>query len=271
MSAPVKKVAETVAKAAATSAKTVIPPASRAVTAKEAASIAPNTVSSTETSMPWNGWFDSFLADKLSKSTYEKLRSIALFMPNDIHGLGQQPIPEQEVPITEDGKVTAKFRYPSPGSQPKVRQPKEEAGTMHEDPFVISHYTRDTTHRYSDPAYPNAAVEEIKLALLPEDDPRVEEAKKKFEEGPLSSPGNKGMFATGKSDFDPTGLRATMSANHEALEKSLDENMPDHLPTPTWWENQEELAAWYIEKNLPVPLGNPQFGTVPREGRIARW
>ena len=37
------------------------------------------------------------------------------------------------------------------------------------------------------------------------------------------------MFATGKSDFDPSGLRATMSTNWEATEASLDANMPDHV------------------------------------------
>lgn len=192
-------------------------------------------------------------------------------MPDDIHNLEQQPYPNTKVPITEDGSVTASFRHPSPGSQPKVRIPDEDAGTTHEDPFVNTYYTRDTMHRYSDPAFPNPEVEAMKLALLPEDDPMVKERLEKFEEGPSSSPGNKGMFATGKSDFDPSGLRATMSANHDSLEKSLDANMPDHLPLPTWWKEQEEEVAWYEEQNLPVPIGKFEFGTVAREGRIARW
>lgn len=192
-------------------------------------------------------------------------------MPNEIHGLEQQPRQVTKVPLTEDGKTTAQYRYPAPGSQGKVRMPEEDVGTMYEDPYVVSHYTRDTARRNEDPAFPNPDHERMRLALLPEDDPSVKEAKERLEEGAMSSPGNKGMFATGKSDFDPSGLRATMSASNEALQASLDANMPDHLPTPTWWENQDELVAWYKENNLPVPIGKVEFGTIPREGRIARW
>ena len=60
----------------------------------------------------------------------------------------------------------------------------------------------------------------------------MKEAKAKFEEGPLSSPGNKGRFATGPSDFDPSGLRASMSTSNEAVAKSLAENAPDHVSVP---------------------------------------
>ena len=93
--------------------------------------------------------------------------------------------------------------------------------------------------------------------------PTVDDALEYFE--------TKGMFATGKSDFDPKGLRATMSASHEALNESLDANMPDHLPYPDWWTKQDEIVAWYEERGLPVPIGGTGWGLVPREGRIARW
>ena len=116
-----------------------------------------------------------------------------------------------------------------------------------------------------------ATLEQLKLDMLPQDDPRVQAAREVLEEGPKSSPGNKGMFATGKSDFDPKGLRATMSASHEALNESLDANMPDHLPYPDWWKEQEEVVDWHKERGLPIPIGKTGYGTVPREGRIARW
>jgi len=264
MSLPIKKAVDVVA-------KTVIPAASRAVTAKEAASIVPSAVSSTETSMAWKGWFSSFLEKSLGSKKYELLRSYIVFMPSDQHNLEQQPFPETKIPITEDGKLTAKFRYPSPGSQIKVRIPEEDVGTTHEDPYFGSYYARDTRRRDNDPAFPNPELEEMKLALLPSNDPLVKEAKERFEEGPLSSPGNKGTFATGFSDYDPEGLRASMSANHEALNKSLDANMPDHLPAPKWWDDQDEVADWHTERGLPVPIGKTEFGTIPREGRLAKW
>mmetsp|Transcript_19716 Transcript_19716/g.24865 ORF Transcript_19716/g.24865 Transcript_19716/m.24865 type:complete len:265 (-) Transcript_19716:132-926(-) len=264
MSVPAKKAAEAVA-------KKVIPAASRAVSASEASSIAPSAKGTEETTMPWNSWLSSFVAKSVGSSNYEKLRSVFLFRPDDVHGLEQIPRPNTKVAITEDGSKTAMFRYPSPGSQEGGKQPSEDVGTMYEDPYKVAYYPRDTRRMHEDPAFPNPELEEIKLALLPEDDEAVKEAKAKFEEGPQSSPGNKGRFATGPSDFDPSGLRASMSTNNEAVAQSLAENMPDHLPMPDWWNKQEELAAWYKENNLPTPLGAIGYGTVPREGRIARW
>jgi hypothetical protein len=193
-----------------------------------------------------------------------------VFRPDDIHNLEQIPKPNTKVPITDDGK-TAMFRYPSPGSQEGGRQPEEDVGSLYEDPYKVAYYPRDTARRYQDSAFPNRELEEMKLALLPEDDEDVIAAKEKFEEGPKSSPGNKGRFATGPSDFDPSGLRATMSTSNEAVQKSLDAHMPNHLPTPDWWKKQEEIVAWHEENDLPMPIGGTGYGTIPREGRIARW
>jgi hypothetical protein len=252
-------------------AKKAIPAASRAVSAKEIASIAPSAVSSTESQMPWEGWVSSFLSSKIGNDRFEKLRSLVVFRPDDIHRGDQIPSPSTNVPINKDGSMTAQFRNPSPGSQPVSKQPTEDEGSLYEDPYFVSYYPRDTSRRDQDPAFPNKDLEKLKLDLLPQDDEKVQEALSQYEEGAKSSPGNKGTFATGKSDFDATGLRATMSTNNEAMSKSLDSFMPNHLPKPIWWDNQEELAAWYLENDLPVPLGNTGFGTVPREGRIARW
>ena len=226
-----------------------------------------------ETTMPWEGWCSSFVKDKMGAEKFEEIRRKVVYMPDDPHSLEQAPKPETKIHLTDDKEAgpTAQFRYPSPGSQPPVDMPSEDKGTIYDDPYVTSHYTRDTARRNLDPAFPNPEIERLKLELLPQDDPRVQEAKAIFEEGPKSSPGNKGMFATGKSDFDPKGLRATMSASHEALNESLDANMPDHLPYPDWWTKQDEIVAWHEERGLPVPIGGTGWGLVPREGRIARW
>jgi hypothetical protein len=265
MSAPVVK------KAAEAVIKTVIPAASRAVSRAEAQLIAPSATSATTTSMPWENWFSSFLATTIGPIRYSKLRNMVVFRPDDKHFGEQMPRPITKVPLNEDKSLEAQFRYPSPGSQAGGRQPTEDQGTLYDDPFFVSYYPRDTSRRDLDPAFPNVEVEQLKLDLLPQDDQAVIEAQAKFEEGPRSSPGNKSMFATGKSDFDATGLRATMSTNHEALSKGFEDNMPDHLPTPDWWHKQEELVKWYLDNDLPVPLGNTGYGTVPRQGRIARW
>ncbi|KAL7474796.1 hypothetical protein ACHAW6_000748 [Cyclotella cf. meneghiniana] len=232
-----------------------------------------------ETMMPWNGWFSSFLQDKLGEARYQSLRKLLLYRPDHYSDFEQMPRPNSKLPISDsDPNLVHKFRQPSPGSQPPVsldRSVDASFGNAADDPYNVAYYKRDTGRRYtSDPASKHRDIEEIKLALLPADDPRVQEAKEEFEKGPGSSPGNKGMFATGKTTFDPTGLRATMSTSWQATEKSLDENMPDHLPTPVWMlskEKQDEILAWYEERDLPVPIGGTGFGTVPTHARIARW
>jgi len=229
-----------------------------------------------ESMMPWNGWFSSFLKDKLGDDKYDKLRRIVLYRPDDYTGFEQMPRPATKLSISEeDPKLTMQFRYPSPGSQPPVSQPSTDPsfGNAGDDPYDVTYYKRDTGRRdTSDPTQQYRDLEKIKLSLLPQDDPRVIEAKEELEKGPGSSPGNKGVFATGKSDYDTKGgLRATMSTSWEATEASLDSNMPDHLPTPVWMAKQDEIIKWYEDRDLPVAIGGTGFGTVPTHARIARW
>jgi hypothetical protein len=257
----------------------------RAVSRHDLSSSSPNSTpapakSAPESSMmPWNGWFSSFLASKLGPERYDSLRRLILYRPDDNTGMEQMPRPNTKLSLSDqDPELVHKFRQPSPGSQPPVsldRDTDPSFGNAADDPYNVSYYKRDTGRRYtSDPASSHRDIEAIKLALLPSDDPRVQEAKEEFNKGPGSSVGNKGMFATGKTTYDPSGLRATMSTSWEATEKSLDENMPNHLPTPVWAksvESENEVYKWYVERDLPVPMGGVGFGTVPTRARIARW
>ena len=43
------------------------------------------------------------------------------------------------------------------------------------------------------------------------------------------------------------------------------------LPEPIWLDKQEEIVAWYEERDLPVPIGGTGFGTTPIHARVARW
>jgi hypothetical protein len=219
--------------------------------------------------MPWEGWFRSFLQSKLGEERFQKLRKLVLWTTDDIHNLEGIPNPSTKVPITKDGKVTVQFRYPSPGNRKPVQIPTADENDN--DPYFVAHYVRDTTRRGTDPAFPNPELESARIALLPPDHPMVEELKAKLAAGPGSSPGNKGMFATGKTDYDPTGLRATMSTNWAAANESLDKFEPDHLPKPIWADRQEEILAKWEARGLPAPPGEFMFGTVPRRRRIARW
>jgi hypothetical protein len=252
----------------------------KAVSKADALASAPHAIPASrsveETQMPWEGWISALVKDKLGQSTLDKIRNVLTFRPDDPHKLHQIPYPNTKTNLTSDPNgPKASFRYPSPGSQqPAGKPPVEDEGSIYSDPYFISHAPRDTARRYADPAFPSEENERLKLNLLPQDSPEVQELQEKFQAGPQSSPGNKGRFATGPSNFDDTGgLRATMSTNHAVLNQSLDSFMPNHLPTPTWFDDaeQDKIVAWYKEHNLPVPLGATGWGCVPREGRIARW
>ena len=256
----------------------------RAVTAAEAPSVEPARKSTTNTSatmMPWRGWFQRWLQDNISPTKFATFRAWTNFMPDDIYDLQQSPKPSQKIPISRDSpdnntnkkQTSVMYRYPSPGSQKPASIPEFDT---HEDPYDSGYFKRDTRRRYEDEG--NPAVEQAKLALLMRDydhsnDPAaVQEEMEKIKAGPASSPGNKGVFATGPSDFDPTGLRATMSVSWDALNKSLDEHMPDHLPRATWEGKEAEIIQWYEERDLPVPVGAYyQALKVPTERRVARW
>mmetsp|Transcript_13843 Transcript_13843/g.21097 ORF Transcript_13843/g.21097 Transcript_13843/m.21097 type:complete len:261 (+) Transcript_13843:54-836(+) len=260
MSSSLKKAGEAVAKQALK-----VP---RAVTAAEAPSIEPAKESTKESMMPWRGWVSRMVRSNLGEERYQALRKLVFYRPDDIHDMHQIPNPSTKVPISAtDPTLYRQFRNPSPGSEPgTIRIPKADEGCTTEDPYNITYYTRDTTRRYLDGTND---IEKMKLELMNPDSPEVQEMKENLE--PQSSPGNQGVFATGPSDYDPSGLRAAMSTNHAALEESLDANMPDHLPYPVWYDKQDEILAWYEERGLEVPMGATGFGTVPVHRRVARW
>lgn len=242
----------------------------RAVSAAEAPGIQPPRESSTSTMMPWNKWFQRWLKANTSEKTFQKFREWTAFMPDDIYDLQQSPKPTQKVPVSKtDPTITHMYRYPAPGSQSPPHVPEFEQG---QDPYDSGYFKRDTKRRYLNSELGNPEIEKAKLALMDPNDPAVQEEKTKLEAGPESSKGNKGVFATGPTDFDPTGLRATMSVTWEKLEESLDAHMPDHLPTPVWAGKEEEIIQWYEERDLPVPVGAYYSALkVPRELRVATW
>lgn len=249
----------------------------RAVSPEDIMNVIPPRESTTVTMMPWRGWIQRWIGNTFGPKRLQQFRETFLFMPDDDYDLSQVPFPaNKEVQISKtDPSIKAAYRYPSPGSQPAVRIPRLEDG---EDPYDSGHFKRDTRRRYqfSELSFQDPKVSELQLELMKgpsdkEDDPEINEQIGKVSAGPDSSPGNKGRFATGPTDFDPTGLRASMSVTWEEANKELDKHMPDHLPTPTHmkkigWEK------WYEERDLPIPMGDYYEDLkVPTHKRIARW
>lgn len=218
----------TTRKAGEVAVKALKPVGLRAVSKEEIPFVEPARESTKVSLTPWRGWFARFLRDAVGEERYTQIRKTFFFQHDDEFDLMQQPFPNVKVRISnEDPNMTAMFRYPSPGSQEAVRIPKHYGSGEGGDPYNNNYYVRDTRRRYTRHT-PNPEMELLKLDLMG-DSPEVEELRKQLLEGPKSSPGNKLRFATGPSDFDPTGLRASVSATHEELNKSLDSHMPDHV------------------------------------------
>lgn len=274
LSTPMRRAGVLLAKAGTTStspiATTASSSAARSVTVEDAKTTTPSLTSTTETMMPWDGWFYRFLKSKLGDERFKTYRDFWTFRPDDEHNMEQTPRPSTKIQITDDGK-TAMYRSTSPGSQTPANLPTYDKGHIREDPFYVAYYPTDTKRMNDDPALRSPEIEKLKLSMMDQDDPRVKEAQDALDAGPGSSPGNKGVFATGKSDYDPTGLRAAMSTNHAATHAELEKHLPTHLPTYEWAEREDEIIAWHEERGLPLPIGDTKAIAMPREGRIATW
>lgn len=305
MTVTIKKAGEAVAKKVVqTGAKAAASPSIqlnelRAISKEEAPKVIPNKESLTTSQMPWKGWVDRFMKDKLSEDQYKNIKNFVYFMPEGKYDVMEQmPSPSVKLPISKDGEEAA-FRQVSPGSQGFVDIPKDD---LEADPYDTGYFKRDTRRRYIDPEFPHPEIEELKLAMQDPNDPEVQEAKKKLAAGPGSSPGNGGNFPTGPSDFSPDGLRAVMSVTQAAIDAELDKHMPDHvsntdlqlpfadvmvqraktnhsspfslrftqLPEPIWTKEEEELIQWYKENDLPVPIGG-NWNFISKHRRVARW
>jgi hypothetical protein len=75
------------------------------------------------------------------------------------------------------------------------------------------------------------------------------------------------------AQYDPTGLRTTMTANWPVLEKAVLENaLPDHLPAPEWLNSMEEINKRRLERGLPLGLGReyPMKSMSPNYNKV-RW
>mmetsp|Transcript_21935 Transcript_21935/g.28402 ORF Transcript_21935/g.28402 Transcript_21935/m.28402 type:complete len:264 (+) Transcript_21935:159-950(+) len=245
----------------------------RAISAKEAPMIAPARESTKVSMMPWKGWVQRLLRDQIGEKRFAQFREAVFFWPDD-HSDLDTPAPGQQVSVSADGKTMRTYRYPSPGSEGPVKLPKFDVDT-NEDPYDSGYFKHDTARRDEYAELGNPHIEQLKLSLLDRkypNDPTILAEIAKLEEGPKSSPGNKGVFATGPSSFDPTGLRATMSVNWKSLNKSLDDNMPNHIPTPIWVGREEEEDKHYTDRGMPAPFGAYYEPLkVPTWRRVATW
>jgi hypothetical protein len=79
------------------------------------------------------------------------------------------------------------------------------------------------------------------------------------------------MFATGKSDYDPSGLRSTMQTSWAAMNASVEAHLPTQLTKYEWEADQDEMLAKWEKEGLPVCPGRVMEWEVPEKRNIASW
>ncbi|TFJ80786.1 hypothetical protein NSK_007963 [Nannochloropsis salina CCMP1776] len=196
-----------------------------------------------------SGWIHELLA-KLPKDMQTKIRSWALFRPDDINDL--YPFPRNRISYPGVERIKG-YRYPAPGSRPKVNVPQSESDDKLYD---IKYFDHDTRRR---PAEVFSWSPDFKRVALP-DSP--EPAKL------MGSPGNKNPAVLA---YDPTGLRSAMSATNQELEKALDRAMPNHNVRYAWQAEEEQIVKDCEAKGLPVPPGKRAKFAVPAMATQRRW
>jgi len=236
-----------------------------------------------ETMMPWNGWVSRLLKEKLGDERYTKLANWAQFRPDDPHGLVGVP---EHARTTVAGVDRVKgFRYPAPGSRPAVEIPSRH---MEDDPYDITYYGKDTRRNAKSHVLhivgSDVTAEEVKMLPNTVKIMEIEEGtdadgsklvKREIVLSPvdeeIGSPGNKGNFATGPSDYDPSGLRSTMQTNWAAMNAELEKHMPTQQVRYEWEEDQEAMLAKWESEGLPVMPGRVMDWDIPEKRNVASW
>lgn len=196
-----------------------------------------------------SGWVHEVL-NKLPVNMRTKLRSLALFRPDDINDL--YPFPRNRISYPGVERIKG-FRYPAPGSRGKVNVPQSESDDRLYD---IKYFDHDTRRR----------PQEI-YSWTP-DFKRVAQAESPEPAKLMGSPGNKNPAVLA---YDPTGLRSAMSATNQELQKALDKAMPDHQVQYAWQGDEEAIIKKCEVNGLPVPPGKRAKFNIPVMSLQKRW
>lgn len=174
-----------------------------------------------------------------------------VYRPDDPNNLLQQ-WPQKDYNANID-RIEG-YRFPAPGSRPEPHVPTRSDDEV----FDTKKYASDPRNiRSQDFAYING-----------------KEKPQLIDESLLERKGsaNRKEHPAVKS-YDPTGLRATVTATWVELDKALEKNaVPDHLPTPEWEKDAEEIANECIRKGIPIRTGRrPKMTVVSGQYNTIKW
>jgi len=237
----------------------------------------------------------------LGEATYDKIRRVTQFRPDETHGLEGAPVRSHfDMPGVERIKG---YRYPAPSSQETVNIPLNDENY---DPFDITFLGRDTKRnseknnlvynfvnkveakRMMDEGIedmvvipPGVDINSLQLSEGGEVAEKVDEVMSEITapQERLASKGNAGNFATGPSavigakapESDPYALRSAMGATHEGMQASLANHEPTQLMTYAWEEKGDVLLKEWESKGLPPQPGQRFEWKRERKRYVASW
>ena len=161
----------------------------------------------------------------------------------------------QVLPQKEVGREVERiqgFRYPAPGSRIQGAVPTR---ATEDDVYDIKFFSRDNRNVPKDErVFYNSASKPVLIgSSVPHE----------------GSPGTKNPAVL---QYDPSGLRSSMTATWTELEKAIKEQAtPDHLPHPDWYGGRDALDADRESKGLPDAVGKRYAYEVPEGYNKLRW
>lgn len=172
--------------------------------------------------------------------------SIVKYLPKQlqdfVNGLQFRPLrphtmePGPEASKTFDVPRIAGYRNPAPGSRPPPQIPRVKSV---DEVYDIKYFSRDTRRA---PRQGSIVIANKHLAPTP----MLPEAE---EDAPTGSTGKFGNPAV--KTYDPTGLRSSMTATHDAYEAAILAAQPTQLVTYAWEVDQLAILDDCKAKGIP--------------------
>jgi hypothetical protein len=172
-------------------------------------------------------------------SMYNSLREMIVFRPEHYTNL-IQVLPQKKQGLDDVVPHIKGFRYPAPGSTHKVSVPvRDDLDKVYD----IRAYPRNSSNMAFD-------TETVINATTP----AVSRPNGQYGDRTY---GSTGIYAKpAVTQYDPSGLRASMNATWEEMDKALEvEAKADHLPMAEWENELESIDAECERKGIPYVAG----------------
>jgi len=188
----------------------------------------------------------------LPASVYDSIKAVLTYRPNDPLNLWQQ-VPQMQKQVNIE-RIKG-YRYPAPGSREGASVPIRES---EDDIYDVKQYSRDPRNV---PDEEQLFVNTSKKTVL-------------LEPSAIQKVGSPGANIPAVKQYDPSGLRASMTATWKELDIAIAKNAtPNHFPRPDW-ETPEGMAAIIKDaetKGIPITMGKRHVMKASSNYNNERW